>query len=82
MSIYPCDLPIKVIGLKSPDLLKIVTDIVKHHVTDIDLTNIEQRSSHREKYLSITITLAIDSRSQLQTIYQDLKAHPMIKFVL
>ena len=79
---YPCDFPIKVFGFAHPDFASAITHVVQAHAPDFDSKYIESRSSSAAKYTSLTCTVHITSREQLDDLYRDLTSHPMVKMVL
>jgi putative lipoic acid-binding regulatory protein len=42
----------------------------------------ELRSSSQGTYLSLTVVVRLDSRAQLQALYEALSAHPLVRIVL
>lgn len=78
---YPLDFPIKVMGLKSDEFTAAVKSIALKHDPDFDEATIELRDSREGKYQSITITIFATSRDHLDSIYQELTAHPLSKMV-
>lgn len=79
---YPCDFPIKVFGFAHPDFANAITQVVQAHSPNFSSKNIESRSSSAAKYTSLTCTVHITSREQLDDLYRDLSSHPMVKMVL
>ncbi|MDD5056300.1 MAG: DUF493 family protein [Sideroxydans sp.] len=79
---YPSDFPIKVFGLAQPGFLEAITMVVLAHAPDFDSSSIEQRGSSNARYLSLTCTVRVTSREQLDNLYRDLTSHPMVKMVL
>lgn len=79
---YPCDFPIKVFGSAHPDFVNAITQVVQAHSPTFTSENIESRSSSAAKYTSLTCTVHITSREQLDDLYRDLSSHPMVKMVL
>lgn len=69
---FPCEFPIKAMGLAVHDLEIIVFDIVRQHAPDITEEALSKRVSANGKYLSITVTVNAQSRDQLDAIYQAL----------
>jgi len=55
---------------------------VQKHVPDYDAATLEMRASRAGKYLSLTCTVNASSRAQLDELYRDLSAHPMVSMVL
>ena len=79
---FPCQFPIKAMGLATDGLHLHVFDIVKRHAPDTDYNAIAQRASKNGKYISVTITIEATSREQLDAIYQDLTASEQVMMAL
>lgn len=79
---FPCDFPIKVFGVAQQDFAQAVAEAVQLHAPDFDAASIEMRASSTAKYLSLTCTVRVTSREQLDNIYRALSGHPMVKMVL
>ena len=79
---YPCDFPIKVFGRTQEGFTKAVIEVVSHHDPDFKHATIETRSSSGAKYVSLTCTVHVTSRAQLDALYQELCDHPLVAIVL
>lgn len=79
---YPCDFPIKVIGLHQPDFVETMVVLAQSFDPGFDASKVELRPSKGEKYLGITLNFRATSRSQLDDLYLALTAHPMVKMAL
>jgi len=79
---YPCDFPIKVMGLSRQGFAQAVLDVVARHDPGFDASTIEMRSSSKARYISLTCTVRATSREQLDALYQELCDHPMVVMVL
>ncbi len=79
---YPCDFPIKVFGLTQQGFAQAIATVVQKHAPGFDAATIEMRSSSGAKYISLTCTVNVTSREQLDNLYRDLTSHPMVKMVL
>lgn len=79
---FPCDFPIKVFGVAQQGFAQAMAEAVQVHAPDFDAANIEMRASSGAKYLSLTCTVHVTSREQLDDIYRALSSHPMVKMVL
>ncbi len=79
---FPCDFPIKVMGLTQPGFAQAITAVVLHHAPDFDAASMEMRASREGKDLSLTVTVRATSREQLDSLYRELCDHPMVKMVL
>ena len=79
---FPCDFPIKIMGKAEDTFAEVVISIVTKHAPDFDATRMELRASSGGNYLSVTCTIVAQSKPQLDAIYMDLTAHPMVKVAL
>jgi len=79
---YPCDFPIKVIGLHHPDFLGTMVSLAQSFDSGFDASKVELRPSKGNKYLAITLNFRATSRSQLDGMYLALTSHPMVKMAL
>ena len=79
---FPCQFPIKAMGMSSTELDIHVVEIIRRHVDDIHEGAIKTRPSKGGKYTSITVTITATSRQQLDAIYQDLTDSPLILMAL
>jgi putative lipoic acid-binding regulatory protein len=79
---FPCEFPLKIMGLTQPGFAQAVIEVVKRHAPDFDPATVEMRSSREAKYLSITTTINATSREQLDDLYRELCDHPMVSMVL
>ncbi|PKO92659.1 MAG: hypothetical protein CVU15_05985 [Betaproteobacteria bacterium HGW-Betaproteobacteria-1] len=79
---FPCDFPIKVMGETRDEFAQTIIDVIRIHDDGFDATKVEMRASSAGKYLSLTCTVYVTSKPQLDDIYRALTAHPMVKFVL
>lgn len=71
---FPCEYPIKVIGLATDPFKKTILDIVyQHFKKKISDDLISYKMSKNNKYLSITVNFRAESRSHVDAIYSDLK---------
>lgn len=79
---FPCDFPIKVMGLRVDGFADAVCTVVASHDPQFDPTTLEMRASRNGNYLGLTVTVKATSREQLDRIYLALTSHPMVKVVL
>jgi len=79
---YPCDFPIKVMGLSQQGFPQAVMEVVVRHDPDFTAASIEMRHSSGARYVSLTCTVRATSREQLDALYQELCDHPMVVMVL
>ncbi|MFZ4499826.1 MAG: YbeD family protein [Burkholderiales bacterium] len=79
---YPCDFPIKVMGEAHEDFAGTVCHVVRAHAPDFDAASIQARASTGGRYVSLTCTVRVQSREQLDNLYRDLSTHPAVAMVL
>ncbi len=75
---FPCEFPIKAMGLAAPDFDALVVEIVRRHTPDITEGAVRSRPSSGGKYVSVTVTINATSKQQLDAIYQALTDHERI----
>lgn len=79
---FPCDFPIKVMGQRQDGFAQAMMEVVLRHAPDFDAAGMEMRPSAKGNYMSLTCTIHAVSREQLDALYQELSAHPLVKVVL
>ena len=79
---FPCVFPLKIMGRTRPGFAQAMLEIVMRHAPDFDATALEMRSSSAGNYLSLTATVNAKSREQLDNLYRELVAHPLVAMVL
>ncbi|MCB1894794.1 MAG: DUF493 family protein [Zoogloeaceae bacterium] len=79
---FPSDFPIKIMGVRSDDFAQMVLEVVLRHDPDFDGSTMEMRPSSKGSYLSLTCTVRAISQRQLDALYRELSAHPLVKVVL
>ena len=79
---FPCAFPIKIMGRTQHGFAQAVVEVVRRHAPDFDPAALEMRASKAGNWLSVTATVRATSREQLDALYRELVAHPMVKMVL
>lgn len=79
---FPCDFPIKVMGETHADFTNEIITTIQNKLPSFDASRIEMRGSSGGKYISLTCTVYVTSKLQLDDIYRALTAHPMVKVTL
>ena len=79
---FPCEYPIKVFGLKQPNLEESICSIIENYVGKLHKNQISMKSSSKGKYVSITIRIIATSRQQLDSINADLQKSPLVSYLL
>ena len=79
---FPCEFPIKVMGIASDDFDIIVTNIIKKHISNLSESTVKSRYSQEGNYVAVTVTIEAESRQQLDDIYFDLTEHKKVIMAL
>lgn len=79
---FPCDFPIKIMGARVDEFAQAVVDVVRKHAPDFDPATVQMRPSSKGNYISLTCTVRAVSKAQLDALYRELSAHPLVKVVL
>jgi len=78
---FPLIFPLKVIGRNADDFEGFVVSVVKTHAPLSERT-VTTRPSQGGKYLAVTVTFVVESREQLDAIYQELSGHERVLMAL
>ena len=78
---FPCTYPIKAMGKSDAGLHELVVAVVSRHVT-VEADAVRSRPSKGGRYESITVTVEVDTRAQLESIYADLTGHDQVLWTL
>ncbi len=79
---FPCNFPIKAMGKAEDDFDNLVIEIIRKHAPDLPEDAVKSRLSNGGKFVSITITVWAQSKSQLDNIYMDLTANERVLMAL
>lgn len=80
--IFPCDFVIKVFGATSDEFETAVLTIIRKHVAELSETAIRTRPSKDNKYIALSVTVKAESKEQLDNIYRELTANPLVLMAL
>ena len=79
---FPCDFPLKIMGARVDDFAQTIACVVMKHAPEFDAAMMAMRPSRAGNYLALTCTVRATSQAQLDALYRELSAHPMVKVVL
>lgn len=79
---FPCEFPIKAMGINHDGFEAQVVSLVRKHCPDLSEEAVVCRDSKGGKYLSITVTIRATSRNQLDNIYMELTACEQVLMAL
>lgn len=75
---FPCEYPVKVIGLNENDFAAFAKEIITRHIPGLPAEAYLLRNSSAGKYLSISVTFIAQSRAQIDGLYKELGAHKRV----
>ncbi len=79
---FPCEFPVKAMGLTCDALEIAVLEIVNRHVDNLGEGALSMKPSKNGKYTAITITITAHSKQQLDAIYMDLSSCEYVSIAL
>lgn len=79
---FPCEFVIKVFGVASDEFELAVITIIRKHIAELGETAIRPRPSKDGKYVALTITVFAESKEQIDDIYRELTANPLVLMAL
>lgn len=79
---FPMLFPVKIMGRNEPGFTDAVTEILHKHIDDFNPKTLETRTSKGDTYLSLTATFMAQSREQLDALYRELSAHPLVSYLI
>jgi putative lipoic acid-binding regulatory protein len=79
---FPCDFPIKVMGRAEPGFDSLVVELVRKHAPNLREGAVTSRPSKGGKWVSVTINVRAESKSQIDAIYLDLTANKKVVMAL
>ena len=79
---FPCSFPIKIMGRTEDGFASAMLEVVLRHAPDFDSATLVMKASSGNKYLSLTCTINATSKQQLDDLYREITAHPMVVMAL
>ncbi len=79
---FPCQFPIKAMGLSDGQFEALVISLVRKHAPDLGEGAVKTVDSKGGKYISVTVTVRATSREQLDNIYRELTACEQVLMAL
>ncbi|MFA5242910.1 MAG: DUF493 domain-containing protein [Sulfuricella sp.] len=79
---FPCAFPIKIMGRTEDGFANAMLEMVLRHAPDFDAALMTMKVSSGNKYLSLTCTINATSKQQLDDLYREITAHPMVVMAL
>lgn len=69
---FPMAFPIKVMGRDTPDFHQTVARVFSRHVAPFDTLRVSRQPSSKGSFISLTVTIVAESRTQLDALYTEL----------
>ena len=79
---FPCDYPIKVLGLSTDDFESIIIDVFHQHVPGFDTNTVLVKMSSKGTFSSLNVTITATGPDQLDALHKDLLATGLVKMVI
>ena len=79
---FPVDFPVKVLGTRVDGFAQAIAELVRSQVPGFDPAGITLRASSKGTYLSLSFSVRVESREQLERLYRALATHPLVSIVL
>lgn len=79
---FPSDYTIKVIGKNSLSFEGEVIALIRKHFPNLGEGAVKHNKSKEKNYLALSITLYVESKQDLDNLYQALSDHPLVLFAL
>jgi len=75
---FPCFYTFKIFGRRSETFVERVRGLIAATLGAVPLDAVKVRESSRGRYVSVTVLIRVDSRSQLERVYADLRAEEQV----
>lgn len=79
---FPCRFPVKIMGRDQPEFEAHVVELISQHTGPIASADIAVRTSSKGKFIALTVTVAAESREQLDAIYKTLSASEQVVYLI
>ena len=79
---FPCDYPIKVMGVAGDDFEARAFSIVQQYDSSLSWDKVKVNPSNKGNYLSVTMNITATGQQQLEDLFADLKTLDGFKLVL
>ena len=79
---FPMHYPLKVMGESRHPMREIVANILLRHVPAFDPSTLSERPSSAGRYVSVSATIYVERKEQINGLYADLAACAEIRMVL
>jgi len=75
---FPCFYTFKIFGRRSDTFVERVREIIAATLGAVPLDAVKVRESSRGRYLSVTVLIRVETQTQLERVYADLRAEEQV----
>jgi putative lipoic acid-binding regulatory protein len=79
---FPCSYPVKVMGRRTPEFRARVSQVLARCAPAATPPQLSERLSRDGTYVSLTATVHIGSRAELDSLYRELHATGLVLYAL
>ena len=79
---FPCEFILKIMGKSQGDFESITVSIIKKHFPSTDFSYLQKKFSRDKNYLSLSVTVYVESKRQLDNCYRELSSIKEVLMVL
>jgi uncharacterized protein len=79
---FPCEFPIKMMGLDTPEFRSTARALVEKHAGPVEDAAVRVTPSRTGRFVSVTVTFSAQSREQLDRLYREVTAHDAVLVAL
>lgn len=79
---FPCSYPLKVVGDAADDFREFVVAVLERHAGPIEMDALQVIASRNGRFLSVRATIIATGETQLQALFQELKASGRVHMVI
>lgn len=79
---FPCEYPLKVMGAQNDEFRTRMREVVRSELGADQPLAEQERVSSNGRFLSLTLTVKVDSRDQLDKLYRTLHATGLVLMAL
>ena len=79
---FPCNFPLKVMGINNDTFENEIVMIVRKHIPSLGEGAVSSKPSKTGKYLALTISFTAQNKEELDNLYREINAHPDVKMTL
>lgn len=79
---FPTNFTIKAFGPNTPEFIDEISNLASSSCEENDTPTFNYQLSKNKRYISISVSVYVTSKNNLDNIYRALTSHPQIKMVI